>query len=337
MRLRNKRVVVTGGAGFIGSHVVDELVARDNQVLVIDNFLTGRWENIAHLNGNGKSNGQVEVRQTDIRDLDEMTRLVAGADAVFHLAVADLRLSLNDPETVHDINATGTLRMCQASQSNGVARFVYVSSSEAYGSAAYVPMDEAHPLNPTTVYGASKAAGELYALSYWRAFGLPVVVVRPFNNYGPREPAEGYRAEVIPKFVLRTRAGLPPVIFGDGSQTRDLTWVGDCARGIVAAAECDELGGDSVNIARGREISIAELCNMVLAKLGREDLEPMYLEEGRPGDVRRHFADNSKARRLLGFTPSVDIEQGLELYIQWVGEHLNDLQKWIQQERIQNW
>jgi UDP-glucose 4-epimerase len=248
-----------------------------------------------------------------------------------------MRVSLNAPMSVHKINVTGTLAMCQASLDNSVKRFVYVSSSEAYGSAVHVPMDEGHPLNPTTVYGASKAAGELYALAYWRTYGLPSVVVRPFNSYGPREHSEGYGAEVIPKFVMRAMAGLAPVIFGTGHQTRDFTWVEDTARGIIMAAECDELVGDRVNIARGQEVTIARVCDLVLQELGRRDLKPSYLRNGRPGDVKRHYADISKAQRLLGFSPTVAIDLGIDRYIRWVREQNPDLESWVNQERVQNW
>lgn len=333
MRLRNKRIIVTGGAGFIGSHVVDQLVAADNQVIIVDDFSTGKWENIDH----HATNGRVQVEQADIRDVDTMVRLIKGADTVFHLAVACLRASLKDPVSVHEINATGTLAVCQASLKNDVKRLVYVSSSEAYGSALYVPMDEGHALNPTTVYGASKAAGEHYALAYWRTYGLPSLVVRPFNSYGPREHSEGASAEVIPKFAMRAMAGLRPVIFGTGDQTRDFTWVEDTARGIIAAAECDGLVGDCVNIARGQEISVNAICKLVLEKLGRQDLEPTYIENGRPGDVKRHYADVSKAKRLMGFSATVDIDVGIGQYVQWVRGQQPDLEQWAKQERVRNW
>ena len=333
MRLSNKNIVVTGGAGFIGSHVVDRLISDNNRVIIIDDFSTGKWENINH----HRTTGMLQIEKANVRDLDLMIRLSGGADAVFHLAVACLRTSLNDPGFVHETNATATLNMCQAALKNNVERFIYVSSSEAYGSASYVPMDEAHPLNPTTVYGASKAAGELYALAYWRTYGLPVVIVRPFNNYGPREPSEGYRAEVIPKFVMRAMGGLQPVIFGNGKQTRDFTWVEDTARGIIMAAECDELVGESINLAYGKEVSIEEVCSLILEKLGCRHIKPRYLEESRPGDVIRHFADTRKAHQLIGFEPTVDIELGIEQYIRYVETKSPDLNSWVKQERIKNW
>lgn len=333
MKLTNKRVIVTGGAGFIGSHVVDQLAAMGNEVVVVDNFSTGKRENVAH----HMIGSQVWIEHVDVRDRETMMTLTRGADVVFHMAVACLRTSLSDPVLVHEVNATGTLSVCQASLESNVARLVYISSSEAYGSAAYVPMDEGHPLNPTTVYGASKAAGEHYALAYWRTYGLPALVIRPFNTYGPREHSEGMSAEVIPKFVMRVMAGLPPIIFSTGQQTRDFTWVEDTARGIIAAAECDALVGDCVNIARGQEVSIEYISTLVLEKLGRQDLQPVYVGQDRPGDVKRHYADTNKAEGLLGFSATVDINEGIDRYIQWVREQQPDLASWMKQEKVQNW
>jgi UDP-glucose 4-epimerase len=333
MLLKNKRIVVTGGAGFIGSHVVDMLLANENEVIIIDDFSTGKWQNIEH----NMANAKLQVEKADVRDLEKMIFLTKGADVVFHLAVACLRTSLNNPIGVHEINTTATLNMCHACLENKVERFIYTSSSEAYGSAVYVPMDEEHPLNPTTVYGASKAAGELYTLAYWRTYGLPAMVVRPFNTYGPREPSDGYRAEVIPKFVLRGMAGLQPVIFGTGHQTRDFTWVEDTARGITMAAECDDLIGDTINIARGQEVSIERICQLVIAALGDHDLKPCYLADGRPGDVVRHYADISKARRIINYSPAVDIEQGIGRYVDWIRTQNLNMQQWLKQEKVQNW
>ena len=171
-------------------------------------------------------------------------------------------------------------------------------------------MSEDHPVNPTTVYGASKLAGELYALAYWRTYGLHTAVVRPFNTYGPREPHEGARAEVIPRFIQPLEAGRAPVIYGDGSQTRDFTYVDDTVAGIVLAAEGDELVGDAVNVAFGREVSIARIAVALAELTGRPDLVAVKTAP-RPGDVDRHFADASKAKRLLDWQPEVDLKTGL--------------------------
>ena len=293
MRIPSKRFVVTGGAGFIGSHVVDRLVDEGAEVLAVDDLSVGRPENLQ--------------------------RALSGADIVIHMACDNLRASLADPERTHQINATGTLLTALAAVKAGVKRFAYVSSSEAYGSAVGGPMSESHPLEPTTVYGASKAAGELNAQACMRTYGLPVIVIRPFNSYGPREHAEGTSAEVIPKFVSRITAGERPVIFGDGTQTRDFTWVEETAAGIVLAATRDELVGEAVNIAYGTGVSIRQVCETLLEILGAGQLEPEYVD-GRPGDVMHHWADTSKAREETGFRAVVPIREGLERYVVWAAE-----------------
>jgi UDP-glucose 4-epimerase len=246
-----------------------------------------------------------------------MEELFAGADLVFHLAISCLRTSLANPELSHDVNAGGSLAVVLAARSAGVRRLVYVSSSEVYGTAETVPMPETHPLRPTTVYGASKLAGELYALAQWRTWGLPVCVVRPFNTYGPREPYAGSRAEVIPRFALRLLAGEPPVLQGDGLQTRDFTYVEDTVEGILRAAACDALVGDAVNLGRGAEVPIARVAELLAALVGRPDLLPLRAP-ARPGDVRRHCADIAKARRLLAYEPRVDLEAGLARTLAWL-------------------
>ena len=333
MKMNNKKIIVTGGAGFIGSHVVDLLLNQQNDVMIVDDFSTGKWKNIEHHNGNI----HLIVEKADIRDLEKMISISKSVDVIFHLAVACLRTSIKNPAWVHEVNATGTLNLCRAALKNQVSRFIYISSSEVYGSAAYVPMDEKHPLYPMTVYGASKAAGELYAQAYWRTYGLPTMSVRPFNTYGPREPAEDFRAEVIPKFVLRSMAGLKPIIFGNGKQTRDFTWVEDTARGIIQAAECDEMIGQVVNIACGHEVSIEEISRIVAEKLGKGDQNAYYLQEGRPGDVMRHYADIGKARQLFNYSPSVGIDTGISKYIQWIYSENVDISAWLEQEQVCNW
>jgi UDP-glucose 4-epimerase len=309
--LSDRRVVVTGGAGFIGSHVLDELVRIGADVVTIDDLSVGDAQNVRQAESGG-----ARLVVGDVRDRKMLENELRGAALVLHMACDNLRASLANPERSHDVNATGTLRTVLAAVDAGVERFVYVSSSEAYGSAERIPMDEEHPLRPTTVYGAAKAAGELYSQSCMRAYGLPVTVVRPFNSYGPRSHAVGTSAEVIPKMTTRILTGLSPVIFGDGSQTRDFTWVEEVAQGIVQAAACDELVGDAVNIAYGRGVSIADICSLLLEILGA-DLEP-ELAEPRPGDVEHHYADMTKARELLGFEAVVPIHEGLERYVAWL-------------------
>jgi UDP-glucose 4-epimerase len=332
VKLTGKNILVTGGAGFIGSHLVDAL-ATNNQVTVVDNLSSGKLENIqSHL-----ERSTFKFVQADITDIKQMRRLARNSQIIFHLAVQCLRVSLFDPYLVHEVNATGTLNLCQAAYEAGVERFVHVSSSEAYGTAKTVPMTEDHPLEPTTPYGASKLAGEAYARSYYLSFGLPVVIVRPFNTYGPREHLEGAYGEVIPRFVLRVMNDLPPIIFGDGQQTRDFTEVRDIVRGIISACESEALIGETVNIAAGREVSINEVGQTILKLLGRDGkLTPLHMEP-RPGDVRRHYADISKAYRFLKFQPRIRIAAGVKHYIDWVKEQHWDLKHLQQQEVIINW
>jgi UDP-glucose 4-epimerase len=315
LRLDDRRILVTGAAGFIGSHLSDRLAGR-GELLLVDDFSIGLRENLAEVEGREG----VRIVEADVTDREQMLELLRGVDVVFHLAISCLRTSLHTPWLSHDVNAGGTLAVCLAAREHGVERLLYVSSSEIYGSAERAPMDESHPCHPTTVYGASKLAGELYALACWRTWGLPVSVVRPFNTYGPREPWCGSRAEVIPRFILQLEAGRSPVVYGDGSQTRDFTFVADTVEGLVAAAECDTLVGDVVNVARGREISIGEIADRLAELTGRTDVGVKRTAQ-RPGDVMRHYADIGKARSLFGYAPRTELDTGLERTLAWFRQH----------------
>jgi UDP-glucose 4-epimerase len=312
MEIEGERVVVTGGAGFIGSHVVDRLVEIGADVTVLDDLSVGTRENLACALQTG-----IELVVGDVRDRELLDRTLTGSALVIHMACDNLRASLANPIHTHEVNASGTLIACLAACACGVRRFAYVSSSEAYGSARTVPMAEDHPLEPTTAYGASKAAGELYAFACLRTYGLPVVVIRPFNSYGPREHASGNSGEVIPKFATRLLAGFPPVIFGDGTQMRDFTWVEDTAVGIVSAAMCDRLVGDAVNIAYGQGVAIAEVAKVLSQAVGGPAQQPIFAEP-RPGDVNRHWADTTRARDILGFQATVPLADGLRRYVEWL-------------------
>ncbi len=331
MKIGNKRILVTGGAGFIGSHLVDALY-KNNHVVILDNFSSGKKENISHL----EKNPNVEIITGDIRDKALVCKVTKSIDIVYHLAVQCLRVSIKDPESNHEVNATGTLNLCMACLENSVKRFVYISSSEIYGTAVEVPMDETHPCEPMTVYGASKLAGEVYSLAYNRTYGLNSIVVRPFNTYGPREHLEGAYGEVIPKFVLRVLNNEPPVIFGDGAQTRDFTYVTDTVTGIIMASECDTMVGQTVNIASGRETSINQLSGIITRILNRENLRPVY-EKDRPGDVKRHLSDISKAEKTFHYTPRINIEHGLQHYIDWFKAKNYNYAELAKQDVIFNW
>lgn len=324
---------MTGGAGFIGSNLVDALAEREtDEIIVADDFSSGKRENVAQ----HASNPRVRVAELDIRNKDAVRAIMRGVDAVYHLAVQCVRVSIRDPYLVHDVNATGTLHLLTAALDENIKRFVYCSSSEVYGTATRVPMDEEHPPVPTTPYGASKLAGEVYARSFFLTYGLPVTVVRPFNTYGPREHFEGPYGEVIPKFVVRALNDAPLVIFGDGTQTRDFTEVSDTVRGLCMAGECDALVGDVVNIARGQEVSVATLAQIVLDTLP-ESKSVIEHQAPRPGDVLRHYADITKARRVLGFEPRSALREGVKRYVDWLRRSEFDPRAMLRQEKLRNW
>lgn len=327
--LSGARVVVTGGAGFIGSELVGQLAAAGARVAVVDDLTNGRRENLAGVLGE-----RVTLRVADFRG-ETATRLLAGADVVYHLACLGLRHSIHSPRENHDVNATGTLALLAAAKRAGVRRFVQVSSSEVYGTARAVPMDEEHPTYPTTVYGAAKLAGEAYARAYHLTYGYPTVIVRPFNAFGPRAHHEGDSGEVIPRFILRCLAGLPMTIFGTGEQTRDFTYVADTARGILLAGTADAVVGETINLGQGRETAIADLAGIVAAALGRP--ANVVHAEARPGDVRRLLADASKARRLLGFEPEVSLAAGIARVRDWYASLGVSPMTLLEQETLRNW
>jgi len=327
-----RRVLVTGGAGFIGSHLVDALVSRGHDVAVVDNLSVGVRDNVAQHDGRPG----FSFHAADVLDKAAMRDLVAGRDTVFHLATQCVRLSLFEPELVHRVNAEGTLNMLMAAVAGGVERFVYVSSSEVFGTGIRVPMAEDHPFDPTTVYGASKLTGELYTNAFHRTHQLSTVIVRPFNTYGPRSHFEGAYGELIPKFVVRVLNGKPPIVFGDGEQTRDFTHVSDTVNGMMRAADSTRLTGSSVNVARGEEVTVNAIAALVLKTCGREDLRPEHGPE-RPADVRRHYGDITRARQLLGFEPAIAIADGIARYVSWFRSTYPDPARLLKDEQPYNW
>lgn len=327
-----RRYLVTGGAGFIGSHLVDGLVAEGHEVVVLDDFSTGEEANLA----DAMATGRMRVVRGSVLNSAAIEEAAAGCDGVFHLAVQCVRRSIGDPVYNHHVNATGTLLTLEAARRHKVGRFLYCSSSEVYGSTSTGALDEDNtPCVPTTVYGGSKLAGELYTLAYLRTYHLPTLVVRPFNAYGPREHDRGDLAEVIPRFLIRILNGRAPIVFGDGSNARDFTYVMDTVRGLRLAMDCDTLVGQTVNLGHGRAISVREVADTLLRLLGRNDLS-IDFAPARPGDVHRLMASTNKAREAIGFQPEVSFEDGLRRYIEWFRARHPNLEALLEDD-IFNW
>lgn len=331
MNLSGRTFVVTGGAGFIGSELCRQIRARGATVRIVDNLTNGKRDNIA-----GILDDACHLHVADIRELEVMKTLLQGCDAVFHLACLGVRHSIHSPVENHEVNATATLHLLRLARDLDVPRFIHVSSSEVYGTAQCVPQPETHPTSPTTVYGAAKLAGECYARAFHRTYGYSTTIVRPFNSYGPRSHHEGDSGEVIPKFLLRALAGKPMVIFGDGTQTRDFTFVSDTARGILEAGLAGNTIGETINIGSGIETSISELANEVRMATKLPQASIIH-EANRPGDVRRLCADTSHARRLLGFEPRVRLRDGLAQLLAWYQAQDRPAEELLQSEVVKNW
>ena len=329
--MKNKRILITGAAGFIGSELSGQLSGTGNQLILADNLVNGKLGNIEAI-----LNADCRFEQVDIRNLPAMKELLSGIDCVFHLACLGVRHSIHSPLENHDVNATSTLNLLALARDAGVKRFLYCSSSEVYGTAQWAPMDENHPTYPMTVYGSSKLAGECYARAYHRTYGFPVTVVRPFNSFGPRSHHEGDSGEVIPKFILRSLCRKPMLIFGDGTQTRDFTYVSDTAAGIIKAASEDAGIGETFNLGSCMEISINELAETVRAVIGNNPAEIKYIES-RPGDVLRLFADSSKAAEILKFKPQVSLADGLRRLLEWYKKSGKKPEELLVAEKERNW
>ncbi|MGH2691708.1 MAG: NAD-dependent epimerase/dehydratase family protein [Actinomycetota bacterium] len=303
------RVLVTGGAGFIGSHVVDALCAHGETVRVLDDFSTGRWENV---------NDKAEVVTGDVAEESVVRKAVEGTEVVFHLAAhrAVLR-SVEHPRETDRANTHGTLTVLKASLDEGVRRVVYASSSSVYGGATELPTPESAPTTPRSPYAVTKLAGEHYCRVFWELYGLETVSLRYFNVYGPRQRPDSAYAAVIPLFVDALLHRRPPIVHGDGRQSRDFTFVADAVAANLAAAgvPAARCGGRTYNIAGGRSVSLLEMLDL-LARIVGWSAAPEHVEP-RPGDVRHTRAQVSAARRDLGHEPAVAFEEGLARTVAW--------------------
>jgi UDP-glucose 4-epimerase len=310
--LTGATALVTGGAGFIGSHLVEGLVeAGAARVVALDDLSLGREENLAAVRDS------IELIVADCADERALLDACGGAriDLCFNLAVIPLPHSLAHPRENVDRNVAMTTAVCELQRARRIARLVQYSSSEVYGTALTVPMDETHPLNAHTPYAAAKAATDLVALSYATTFGLDTVVARPFNAYGERQNDAAY-AGLIPEVIKRVREGRPVVVNGDGEQTRDMTYVADTVAATLALARADGVAGEVLNIGTGREVSVNEMVRALLDALGAPD-HPVEHGPERPGDVRRLLAGTDRIREAVGFEAAVGVEEGFRRTVSW--------------------
>lgn len=316
MSLAGKCVLVTGGAGFVGSHLVDRLIAEQPaRVVVVDNLFLGKPANL--LSARELLGDTLRSYWESADDIDVMRRILdeEGVQVVFDLSVIPLPTSLERPLWVVDQNVRLAGVICELLREGRYETLIHFSSSEAYGTAQYVPIDELHPLMPSTPYAASKIAGDHVALSYWHTFGLDIAVLRPFNNYGPRQNAGTY-AGIIPLVVTRVQAGLPIEIYGDGEQTRDFIFVRDTAEAAIRMYDRPASRGRVINVGSGREYSVNELVADILHAMGADD-HPIVHVAPRPGDVRRHLGGIALAEELLDFSPGTKLVDGLTETVQW--------------------
>jgi UDP-glucose 4-epimerase len=306
-----RRAVVTGGAGFIGSHLSNLLQRNGYDVTVYDDFS----------NGSGRKNlsKDIKIVRGSILNPTKFRSVSRNCDVVFHLAVKPLIMSFDRPEEVVKVNDYGTYLVAKTCTELN-CKMIHVSSSEAYGTAVSLPMKEEHPLLPHTIYAGSKAASELYVRGFQKTEGLKMVIVRPFNSYGEYMREDTYGA-AIPKFYKRISKNLRPIIHGTGRQTRDFTYVEDTCNGIMLADQNKNAIGDTFNIGQGKEVSVIEMAKKMIKKYqeitGRRINNTLKFEKSRKGDVMRHLADISHARKVLGYKPSVSLEDGIARYIDW--------------------
>jgi UDP-glucose 4-epimerase len=296
--------VVTGGAGFIGSHLVEALLERGHHVRVVDNFCTGDRANLAGVAAD------IELIEADIRDETAVTVAVDGAEVVYHqAALPSVPRSVADPITSHAACATGTLNVLQAARSSGVRRVVYAASSSAYGNSVRLPKRESDPTNPLSPYAVAKLAGEHYCKAFHEVYGLETVRLRYFNVYGPRQSPDSPYAAVIPKFLEAMLANRPPTVYGDGTQSRDFTFVADAVQANLLAAEAPSAPGNVYNVACGERTSLLELIDQINALLGTS-IQPV-LQPARKGDVQHSQADIERAHQDLGYVPRVLVAEGV--------------------------
>jgi nucleoside-diphosphate-sugar epimerase len=307
------RFLVTGGAGFIGSNIVEELLKRNHTVRVLDNLSTGKKENLTDFLG------RIEFIQGDVRNYDQVRSALDGIEVVLHqAALSSVPRSISDPISSNDVNAGGTLNVLKAAKDAGVRRVIYASSSSVYGDTPELPKHEGMVPNPLSPYAVSKLTAELYCRVFPRIYGLETVALRYFNVFGPRQDPLSQYSAVIPKFITAMLKDQQPIVFGDGEHSRDFTFVANVVQGnlLAATAVCEP--GSVMNCACHGRITLNELIREINSLLGK-NLKPIY-REPRTGDIKHSFASIEKARTMIGYSPTVDFRRGLEMTVKWYNE-----------------
>lgn len=306
-------ILITGGAGFIGSHLCDKYTKEGHRVLCLDNFMSGNLLNIRHL----LDFRNFKLIKGDIGDIDLLEKIGRDVDVIFHLAAQiHVDRSYIEPRLTYDINVMGTQNILEIARLHDAKRVIYASTSEVYGSAQTVPIDEKHPLNAPHPYGASKIAADRMCNAYSQTYGMNISVLRLFNIFGPRQRDVGYGG-VISIFTRRVLSNMPPIIYGDGAQTRDYTYIDDAVRAYDLALKHKEPITEPINFGTGREVSIFDLANMVIEFCGKKGaIKPINVEP-RIGEVKRLIADATRAKEVLGWEPKYDFENGLKQFVNW--------------------
>lgn len=312
------RVLVTGGAGFIGSHIVDSLLNEGFEVAVVDSLETGRLENLAQHQGRK----ELHFIKGDIRNYSMIEETLDEVDAVFHeAALVSVALSVEDPILTNDVNVTGTLNLLKASLDLGVKRFVYASSAAVYGDTSYALKKEDMIPNPTSPYAVSKFAAENYVRLFHELYGMETVSLRYFNAYGPRQTFDIHSAygSVMTVFINRLLKNMPLIIYGDGEQTRDFVYIKDIVNANMLALKSNNVAGEAFNIGSGMCVTINQVAETLKNIMKRKDLKSIY-SDPRPGDVRHGYANVNKAEEILGYSPTVSLQEGLGELVKWYRE-----------------
>ncbi len=307
------KIMITGGAGFIGSHLCEKYVKENHAVLCLDNFMSGNLMNVRHL----LDYRNFKLIKGDVRDFDLLEKVMRDVDVIFHLAAqVHVDRSYIEPKLTYEINVMGTQNVLEAVRMHDAKRIIHASTSEVYGSAQYVPIDEQHPLNAPHPYGASKIAADRMCHAYIQTYGMDIAIMRLFNVFGPRQRDMGYGG-VISIFTRRVLNNMSPIIYGDGQQTRDYTYIEDVVRAYDLVSNHNKPITEPINFGSGRELSILDLANMVIKLCDKKgDMRPVHVEP-RIGEVRRLIADAARAKNLLGWEPKLTLEDGLRKFVNW--------------------